>query len=45
MNFVEFPISELLNLPITGRAMAGTTGFQSPADAIWETASTSPASR
>lgn len=32
MNVVDYPISELLRLPITGLAMAGTTGFQSPAD-------------
>lgn len=32
MTVVEFPISELLSLPVMGRAMAGTTRFQSPAD-------------
>lgn len=32
MRATELPFTEFVNLPILGTALAGTTGFQSPAD-------------
>lgn len=32
MQAVQLPLSEIISLPVIGSAVAGTTGFQSPAD-------------